>query len=63
MTERSFDMFLKVLFGAGGVTILVFTWTQTMPASERIIATSVGLIGILWAIIRVPLLGYNPANK
>jgi len=63
MTERSFDMFLEVLFGVGGVTILIFTWTQTMPASERIIATFVGLIGILWAIIRVPLLGYNTANK
>lgn len=63
MTDRSFDMFLEVLFGAGGVTILIFTWTQTMPASERIFATFVGLIGILWAIIRVPLLGYNTANK
>ena len=56
MRDRNFDMFLEVLFGVGGVTILIFTWVQAMPVSERILDTFIGSIGILWAVIRVPLL-------
>ncbi len=59
MRDRNFDMFLEVLFGVGGVTILIFTWVQAMPVSERIFDTFIGSIGILWAAIRVPLLRVN----
>ena len=63
MRDRDFDMFLEVLFGVGGITILIFTWIQPMPVSERIFNTFIGSIGILWAIIRVPLLRAKLEDK
>jgi hypothetical protein len=38
MKDKGFGIFLRVLFGIGGICILVFMWTQTMPASERIVS-------------------------
>jgi len=51
MKDRDLNMFLKALFGTGGITILIFTWVQIMPASERIFATFIGSAGILWVVI------------
>lgn len=63
MRDGDFNMFLGVLIGVGGITILIFTWIQTMPISERIFDTFIGSIGILWAIIRVPLLESKTNNS
>lgn len=63
MKDKGFGIFLGVLFGIGGICILVFTWVQTMPASERIVSNCIGSMGILWALIQVPLLRSKLANK
>lgn len=63
MRDASLATFLEVLFGVGGVTILIFAWIQTMPVSERIFATFVGSAGILWAIIRIMFLDSKPADN
>ncbi len=54
--DKALDIFLMMLFGMGGITILILGWTQPMPLSERILTTSVGSIGLFWVLIRALLL-------
>jgi len=61
--DVSLNVILGVLFGAGGIAILVFTRIQIMPTAERIMATSIGSIGILWTLIGGLLLRYKLAHK
>ncbi len=52
MNDKSLDIFLMVLFGAGGITILIVAWAQPMPVLERVLTTSIGLIGPFWVLVR-----------
>ncbi len=50
--DKSLDIFLMVLFGMGGITILILAWAQPMLLPERILTTSVGSMGLLWVFVR-----------
>jgi len=52
MKDTFLNVFLMVLFGAGGITILLVAWLQPVPLVEIILTTSVASIGILWVVIR-----------
>ena len=56
MRDKSLDIFLMMLFGIGGITILILAWARPMPLPERILTTSVGSIGLFGALIRVLLM-------
>ena len=52
MTEdKALNIFGAVFFGIAGLAILILTWIQPIPVSERILATSAGAIGLLAALI------------
>ena len=51
--DKTLDIFLMVLFGMGGITILVITWAQPMPLLERIVTASIGSIGLFWVLVRL----------
>ena len=51
MIDRSLGIFLKALFGMGGITILILAWVQPMPVSERIVATFIGSTGLLQVLV------------
>jgi len=36
MRDKGLGIFLMVLFGMGGITILILAWVQPMPVAERI---------------------------
>ncbi len=52
MIDKTLDIFLIVLFGAGGMAILIMAWIQPMSLSERILSTSIGAIGLVWVLLR-----------
>jgi len=58
MRDKALDILLMVLFGMGGIAVLTLAWARPMPVSERILATFVGSIGLLWVLIRVLLLRF-----
>ena len=62
MNDKSLDIFLMVLFGLGGLAILTLAWVQPMPASERILATIIGSIGLVWVFFRALSLKPIPAK-
>jgi hypothetical protein len=63
MRDKSLDIFLAVLFGVGGITILIITWAQPMPLTDRILATFVALTGLGWVLTRAMFLKPIPAEK
>jgi len=56
MRDKSLGIFLVVLFGISGITVLMLAWVQPMPASERILATLIGSSGLFVALVRALLL-------
>ena len=62
MRDKSLDALLMILFGIGGMTIIVLTWSQTMQLPERILSTSIGMIGLIWTASRVRLLKSMPGE-
>ncbi len=56
MNDKSLGIFLMVLFGIGGITILIVAWAQPMSVLERVLTTSIGLIGPFWVLSRAPSL-------
>jgi hypothetical protein len=50
MKDKRFVAFIKALFGAGGVIILVITWARVMTLTDRILFTVIGLSGIFSAL-------------
>lgn len=63
MRDKALDIFLMALFGMGGITILVLACVQPMPIAERILTVFIGLMGLLWFLSRVPLLGALLAKR
>ena len=55
MRDKSFDIFLAVLFGISGVIAVILAWIQPMVASERILTTFVGSAGLFIALTRARL--------
>ena len=53
MKDKALDIFIKMLFGIGGIIILVLIWSQPMALPERIIVASAGLVGLAFSLSRV----------
>lgn len=49
MLDKGLGPFIKALFGAGGIVIVIFAWMREMGLSDRIIFTLIGLSGISFA--------------
>ena len=56
MRDKSLGIFLVVLFGISGITVLMLAWVQPMPTSERILTTIIGSAGLFVALVRALLL-------
>ena len=56
MKDKGLSIFLKLLFGIGGIIILISAWVEPMALPQRIITSSIGLIGLSFALSRVILL-------
>ena len=56
MRDKSLGVFLMVIFGVSGAAVLALAWTGTLSGSERIMATLMGLVGLLVAAVQVTLL-------
>ena len=56
MRDKPLGIFLMVLFGISGIAILMLAWLQPMLASERILTTFVGSIGLFVALVRALML-------
>ena len=50
MMHKGLGPFVKALFGAGGIVIIIIAWVQVMGLSDRIIFTLIGLSGISFAV-------------
>ena len=50
--DKGLRLFMMVIFGAGGLTILIQAWAQPMASHERFITILIGSIGILWVIVQ-----------
>ena len=61
MRDKGLQLFLMVVFGAGGIGILVLAWIQPMTLHERILITFVGSVGVLWMLIHA--LSFMPVLK
>ena len=65
-TEKSLGMFLTVLFGVLGLTVLMLAWLWPVSPSDRIPAILVGSASLFGALIRIPILKRSqgrPDNK
>lgn len=66
--EKSHGLFLAVLFGAMGLTLLILAWLMPSNTSDRVIAAVMGSAGLFGAAIRIPALkrttrtGSNPVT-
>ena len=56
MKDKGLVVFLMLLFGMGGIAILLLAWTTTMSLPERILATCFGLVGLVWVLVKMPWL-------
>ncbi len=52
MKDKSMEVFLAVMFGILGLTIIVLAWVRPMPDSERILTTIIGSVGLILALGR-----------
>ena len=50
MRDRGLNIFLLFSFGITGMAMLVMAWIQPMTASERIMTTLAGSVGIFLAL-------------
>ena len=56
MGDKSLDIFLMIVFGIGGIIILITAWIQPMSVLERVLTVSIGSIGLFWVLVRtIPL--------
>ena len=53
MVDKATDIWLLLLFGAGGIVILILAWVQPMAVFERLMTTFIGLIGPLGVLTRL----------
>jgi len=50
--DKVLEIFLMILFGVGGIAVLLLALVLPMPVSERITTILIGSIGILWVLVR-----------
>jgi hypothetical protein len=50
MMDKGLGPFVKALFGAGGIVIIIIAWVRVMDLSDRIMFTLIGLSGISFAV-------------
>ena len=67
MMDKGLGIFLMLLFGMGGITILILAWVQSMPVSQRILTTFVGSTGVLgggliWLLLSRPKADIDAGN-
>lgn len=53
--DKTLGILFMVFFSLAGITVLILGWIQPMPASERILTTSAGSVGLLVALIQALL--------
>ena len=56
MRDKPLGVFLMVIFGVSGTAVLALAWTGALSGPERIMATLMGLVGLLVAAVQVTLL-------
>ncbi len=56
MRDRSLSVLLIALFGISGIAIMILAWVKPMPASDRILSTLVGSVGLLVVFTQILLL-------
>ena len=52
MKDKSLGIWLMVIFGISGLTIIMLSWLMPALQSERVTATIVGLAGVAGAAVR-----------
>ena len=52
MKDKSLDITLVVIFGISGLAVMLLAWLWPAMESERILATLVGVTGLLIAVFR-----------
>ena len=62
MEDKAFNIFLMVLFGVGGVTILILACMRPMPMTEKVLTIFIGSGGLFGVFIRALLLKSKPAE-
>ena len=55
-SDRALDIMLMILFGMGGLAVMVIAWVQPLFTMERILATLIGSAGFFWVLARVLLM-------
>jgi len=63
MRDKGLDMLLNTIFGLGGMIIMILAWIQSMPVSDRIFTTFIGVIGLSCVLIRALLLRFTPTDR
>ena len=58
--DKSQGMFLTVVFGVLGLTVLILAWLWPISTSDRIMAILLGSAGLFVAIVRIPMLRRSP---
>jgi len=56
MRDKSLNIWLIVLFGISGITALLLTWLGTMSDADKVLATLLGSVGLLVALMRALML-------
>jgi hypothetical protein len=62
MKDRSLGIWLMVLFGVSGLTVVALSWSLPALRSDRLAATLVGAAGIGVAVVRGLMLRKSPAR-
>ncbi len=52
MKDKGLERILLVMFGMGGITLLIIAFLQTMLPSETMMVTPIGSLSLLVVLIR-----------
>jgi len=61
--DKTLDILLVILFGLGGIAILIMAWAQPMTPTERTLTISIGSMGLFGMLIRMLIHKHLPANN
>ena len=62
MIDKSLSVWLMVLFGIPGISVLILAWLWPVLESERIVAVFVGSVGLLLALSQILVLKRSPGR-
>ncbi len=63
MADKGLERMLMVIFGMGGIALLIVTLVRPMLPPETIMIASVGSLSLLGVVIRVVLLRLSRAKS